>query len=181
MRFIGLDPGKLGAVAWLDGTLENVGVQECPLLLKPPKPGKKNPRKEYDLGGMYRLLKRVANGAGCVVTLEEVGAFRTDGRTRTFDFGTGYGAWLAIIAAVNVECGNLVLRLVPPRTWKSVMLAGVANDPKMEAKVLEARLHHHPVCSEFKGKFGGIHDGKVDALWLAEHGRSLYRFPGRLA
>ena len=176
LRFIGIDPGKDGAVGWMDGEHRDIGVLTTPTYkVQASTPGKT--KRVYDLVGMYRMLKEITNPErfDCIATIEQVGAFRSDSRCNAFDFGGGYMAWLTLLAVLNADRGNVKLRLVPPKTWKRDLLAGVANDPEMEAKVLAQRLRGHAVCREFRGPKGKLLDGKVDALFLAEHGRYNYQ------
>jgi hypothetical protein len=183
LRFIGIDPGKDGAVAWMDGEHRDIGVLNTPTyrVQNQSKPGKT--KRVYDLVAMYRMLKQITDPARfeCIVTLEEVGPFSIDSRGSVFDFGGGYMAWIMACSILNAERGNLKLRLVPPKTWKRNLLAGVANDPEMEAKVLIQRLRGHAVCQELRTKpsakcpQGKLLDGKVDALYLAEDGRVHYQ------
>lgn len=156
MLFVGIDPGKTGAVAWMDSARVEIAVQSCPLL----------PGKQYDRPGMLALLRRISSGNVCMVTVEDVNGYRGQSAARSFSFGVGVGLWQMALAALELE-----VRYVLPRVWKAAMLHGVANDPKMEAQILEQRLSHHHICRSWTGKFGGIDDGKVDAVWLAEYGR----------
>ena len=68
-RFCGIDPGRKGAMGWLDGACQEVGVEPVPLA-----------GKEYDLREMYRLVKRVT-AVPSLVTVEEVGVFGRDWST----------------------------------------------------------------------------------------------------
>jgi hypothetical protein len=177
LRFIGIDPGKDGAVAWMDGEHRDIGVLTTPTyqVQNPSKPGKT--KCVYDLVAMYRMLKEITDPSRfeCIVTIEQVGSFRSDSHKTAFDFGGGHMAWLMACAVLNADRGNVKVRQVPPKTWKRDLLAGVANDPEMEAKVLAQRLRGHAVCREWRGPKGKLLDGKVDALFLAEHGRYNYQ------
>lgn len=179
LKFIGIDPGKEGAVGYMDGEHKNIGVRSTPTF-KRPAPTAKRPdgmKREYDFRAMYRMLKELTAGGGdCFVTIEQVHSIPSDSHTRAFDFGGGFYAWLAILNVLAEDQGNVHILQVPPNTWKASLLAGVANDPETEAKVLAQRLRGHPVCLEWRGKRGKLLDGKVDALFLAEHGRINYRF-----
>ena len=179
IRFFGIDPGKDGALSWMDGQLRDIGVRTTPTV-KRPAPTAKRPKamkREYDLRAMYRMLKELtAGGSDCVFTIEKVNSFPTDSHTRAFDFGGGYHVWLTLLAVLEEDQGNIRVLQVPPKKWKSSLLAGVTNDPETEAKVLAQRLHNHPVCKEWRGPRGKLLDGKVDALFLAEYGRFNHRF-----
>jgi hypothetical protein len=165
MIFVGIDPGKHGAVAWMDGARSVVEVHDCPL-----RDG------EYDYQSMRDLLAQTCNVEN-VATMERVHAMPTDGKCSAFSFGVGYGAWLALIGGVLRVTPNLV----DPRTWKRTMLAGVKNDKAAELAALERRFAGHPICAEMRGPRGGIRDGRVDALLLAEYGRLTWKLSGRRA
>lgn len=166
----------------MDGEHRDIGVLTTPTYkVQGTDPG--STKRVYDLVAMYRMLKEITNPERytCIVTIEQVGSFRSDGHHNAFEFGGGYMAWLTLVAVLNADRGNVKLRMVPPKTWKRDLLAGVANDPEMEAKVLAQRLRNHPVCNEWRTKpsarcpQGKLLDGKVDSLFLAEHGRVHYK------
>ena len=165
MIFIGIDPGKHGAIAWMDGERKGIFVHDCPL-----------DGDGSDFRGMARLLTMATIADRAIVTMEEVHAMPSDGKCSAFAFGLGYGAWLGICGAAGMPP-----RLVSPQTWKHTMLAGVANDKAMEAKVLKQRFQGHPVCSQLHGPRGGLRDGRVDALFLAEYGRVTWKLSGKRA
>jgi hypothetical protein len=161
MIFVGIDPGKLGAVAWMDGERKVVEVRDCPL-----------DGGEYDFQGMADIVRRFPTST--TVTMESVHALPSDGRCSAFAFGAGYGAWLGILGAFA-----MTPNLVSPQTWKRTMLAGIANNKAAEAQALKQRFQGHPVCSQLHGPRGGLRDGRVDALLLAEYGRVTWKLPGR--
>lgn len=165
MIFVGIDPGLHGAVAWMDGERKEVHVCDCPL-----------DGGAYNFQSMGYLLANLV-APQMVVTMEAVHAMPGDGKCSAFSFGVGYGAWLALIDGVLRVRPNLVT----PQTWKRAMLAGIANDKQAEAKALKQRFQGHEVCSQLHGPRGGLRDGRVDALWLAEYGRVTWRLSNQPA
>jgi hypothetical protein len=165
MIFVGIDPGLHGAVAWLDGERKQVNVRDCPL-----------DGGEYDFQAMRDLLSEIGV-LHMAVTIEAVHALPHDGRCSAFSFGVGYGAWLALVGGVLRVRPNLV----SPQTWKRTMLAGIANDKQAEAKALKQRFQGHEICSQLHGPRGGLRDGRVDALWLAEYARVTWKIGARPA
>lgn len=163
MIFVGIDPGLEGAVAWIDGERKTIEVRDCPLESK----------GVYDYMAMRDLLSNIVS-VRMVVTMEKVGAMPTDARRAAFTFGIGYGAWLALVNGVLRVRPNLVT----PRSWKYSMLAGVANNKKMEAKVCEQIFKGYQISRMLYGPMGGLRDGRVDALLLAEHGRRHFKLGG---
>ena len=165
MRFIGIDPGLHGAIAAMDGERKQVEVVDCPLTAG-----------EYDFFGMWKAFEAVYADGPAIVVMEKVHSMPSDGKASAFSFGVGYGAWLAICGMFRVPPN-----LVPPQTWKRVMLAGIANDKRAEAMALKQRFQGHPICSQLHGPRGGLRDGRVDALFLAEYARVAWKISGQRA
>jgi hypothetical protein len=170
--FIGVDPGKHGAIAWMDGERKQIVVDDCPLV-----------GGEYNFYRMAELVRLTfpwcLDGDGHhippVVTMEEVHSMPSDGKCSAFSFGLGYGAWLGVFGALG-----LVPRLVSPQIWKRTMLSGIANDKAAEAKALKQRFQGHSIATQLHGPRGGLRDGRVDAIWLAEYGRCQWRLTGKI-
>lgn len=165
MIFVGIDPGKHGAIAWMDGERREVHVRDCPL-----------DGDEYDFLAMRDLLSEIGV-LHMAVTMEQVHAMPRDGKCSAFSFGVGYGAWLALVGGVL----RIQPTLVSPQTWKRTMLAGIANDKAAEARVLAARMQGHDIEAMVRGPRGGLKDGRVDAIFLAEYGRLTWKLAGRKA
>jgi hypothetical protein len=163
MIFVGIDPGKHGAIAWMDGERKTIEVHDCPL-----------DGAEYDFQAMRDLLSGIIS-LHIQVTIEKVHSMPSDGKCSAFSFGVGYGAWLALVGGVL----RVKPTLVDPRSWKRTMLAGIANDKAAEATALKQRFQGNPVCSQLHGPRGGLRDGRVDALILAEYGLLTWRLGNR--
>ena len=172
MIFIGIDPGRYGALAWMDGERQHIEVHDCPLL----------PDDTFDFASMDVLLANAmmeCRGDGIQATVENtISVPHSDKRGERFlpssdkQLHLSLGAWLALLGARHVPAA-----LVDPRTWTRAMLAGVANDKHMEATVLQQRLQGRITPGLLYGPRGGIRDGRVDSLWLAEFGRVHWRRP----
>jgi len=152
---IGIDPGKSGAVAFLNDRL--IDVVSCPII-----PGKKS-RKEYDERGMadvfiQRLDFDPKNETRAF--MEKAQAMPKQGVSSMFNYGTGYGIWIGILAALGIP-----YELVTPRRWKKDMLADLPGDDQKARSVIAAnRLFPH--C-RYKKK----DHNKAEALLIAEWGR----------
>ena len=164
MIFAGIDPGKHGAIAWMDGDRRNIQIQDCPL-----------DGEDFDRGAVLYLLQHELQ-SNTVVTMEKVHSMPHDGRVSAFAFGRAYEMWIMGLAAVGLRP-----QLVCPQTWKRTMLAGVANNPAMEGKILIQRFQDRNIASLLYGPRGGLRDGRVDAMWLAEYGRVHWKLAGRKA
>ena len=171
MIFIGIDPGLHGACAWMDGERKQIHVDDTPL-----ENGEYNPRKAAEL--VRSVFAWSLNGDGHhippIVTMERVHSMPSDGKCSAFSFGVGYGGWIWLLGALG-----LTPNLVCPQTWKRTMLAGIANDKAAEAMAFKQRFQGHPICQQLHGPRGGLRDGRVDALFLAEYGRVTWKLSGR--
>ena len=163
MIFVGIDPGKHGAIAWLDGERKIVEARDCPLV-----------DGEYDFQAMRDLLSELMT-LRMAVTIEAVHAMPTDGKCSAFSFGVGYGAWLALVGGVL----RVRPTLVPPASWKRTMLSGLPSGKL--AAVQQAERLFPSVASQLRGVRGGLKDGRAEALLLAEYGRRTYQLSGARA
>ena len=175
MIFLGIDPGRFGAVGWMDGERQHIEVHDCPLL----------PDESFDFASMDVLIANAmaeCRGDGIQAVVENtISVPHSDKRGERFlpasdkQLHLSLGAWLALLGARHIPTV-----LVDPRAWKRAMLAGIANDKRMEATVLQQRLQGRIKPGLLYGPRGGIRDGRVDALWLAEFGRVPWRFRAAL-
>lgn len=90
--YIGIDPGKNGALAILDG--ENVSVYP------------------FDEDDYIRELK-IAAQQPCVCCLERVGAMPGQGVTSMFSFGNNFGFLRGVLRSYRIP-----FELVTPQKWK---------------------------------------------------------------
>ena len=95
---IGIDPGKGGGIASIDGYTEKYTAYNCPNTIK----------------GMVELIDNLSLKAyRTVCYLERVHAFPTDARSSAFKFGMNYGIWQGILEASEIRTV-----LVTPQTWQ---------------------------------------------------------------
>jgi crossover junction endodeoxyribonuclease RuvC len=156
--YIGIDPGKMGAVAVLDYTK----VSGCDLTLTPvPVKG-----KEYDIFGMANLLALIKQNSGnsCTCVIERSQAMPGQGVCSMFNYGVGYGLWLGILTTVGIPYVT-----VHPRTWTKEIFKGVENAGKgKERSMMVART----LFPEWKPKYKKEWQ-YGDAILLAEYARRL--------
>lgn len=173
MKYIGVDPGKSGAIVIINPS-GDVSCSVTPVI-----------GKEIDWSVFADLLRQ----EDCHVFLEHVHAIYGSSANSTFVFGGCFEGAKAIIAALR-----LPFTLVQPKAWQKVMYQGVPemrkppvqiktgkrmgqfNKGKLDTKkmslVAVKRLFPHvslfrtPRCTT-------EHNGIVDALLLAEYGRRL--------
>jgi crossover junction endodeoxyribonuclease RuvC len=113
MIFIGIDVGKAGALARL--TADRTLCVE-------PTPVKD---KEYDIHAMYTMLHSCAALDQTFCVIERAQAMPGQGVVSMFEFGKGYGLWLALLSALNIP-----YQVVHSRVWTKELLAGSPGEGK---------------------------------------------------
>jgi hypothetical protein len=149
---VGIDPGLTGALAVLapDGTLE--ALYDVPTLTLRTSRGTK---QEYDLPGLVALLAPYS-GPQSHVLIEESQAMPGQGVRSTWTTGYGYGAWLGVLAALQLPHTR-----VRPQIWKRAL--GLSKDK--EASRLRA-MQLYPAADLRLRK----HHGRAESLLLAHFG-----------
>ena len=155
--YIGIDPGLDGAVAFVfdDG---------APLVFDTPtlRVGSgKVTRRVYNPQAMAEIIASCSNRRH--VFIEDVHSMPGQGVASTFTFGVGFGTWLGILAALGLSYDR-----VPPQRWKRAMLDGMGHD-KDASRVRAIQLF--PAVADQLGL--KKHDGRAEALLLAEYGRRV--------
>lgn len=158
--YIGIDPGKEGAVAVIypDNSVE---LFDTPIDVV--KKGKKH-KTVYMPALMANLIAAIKDKSNhnCCVYIEEVHAMKGQGVTSCFDFGTGYGLWLGIVAALMIPCIGFT-----PQRWKKEIMQGISDK---EA----ARLMAHKLFPNYSDKMAlKKHHGRAEALLIAEYARRM--------
>lgn len=156
MIFVGIDPGKSGAVLAIKSTLEIILVADTPTLK-----GRKG--REYDIPEMAATLRRATLGRPCEVVIERVHSMPSQGVVSTFSFGMGYGIWLGILGALE-----LPYRQVRPSDWMKHLLKGMPGEGK-ERAILFAR-QMFPALELVPPGCRVARDGRADAACLAYYG-----------
>ena len=154
--FVGIDPGKKGALAALAADGSVVGTWPMPVV-----------GGDVHAAGVADLLRslRCLDGQQDIVrvTIEKVGAMPKQGVTSTFTFGTGWGMVRGVCAALGLS-----VQLIPPRVWKDRVLVGLPHDKDGAIRLCASRW---PLTDLILPGSRVPHDGIADALCLAEYGR----------
>lgn len=153
MIYIGVDPGKKGAMAMLyvneKGSIEpNVSPWDDERFVK------------WLLG-----IRAVAmeNGEHIFAAVEKVGARPGQGTVSMFSFGQSYGFILGVLAALGIGC-----QLVPPGAWKREF--GLLNaDKRQSVKVCKRLFPGVNLLPTEKCRKES--DGMAEALLIAEYAR----------
>lgn len=160
--YVGIDPGLDGALA-LTSPEGFLGVFDTPFVSESGKS-----KRHYDEFAMVSELRRCIDprpSGSVLVVLEKVHAMPQQGVSSVFTFGTGYGIWLGIIAALGVPSVR-----VDPRTWKKVCLRDVAKDDAAAEAAAAGRFYPAAAASLITPR-RRVLEGRVDALLLAHYGR----------
>lgn len=145
MIYIGIDPGKNGAMAIIDGDA---------IRLVPFSDG------EY----IRQLFILHHNREEAFCALERVGAMPGQGVTSMFNFGRNYGFIQGLLSA---HC--IPYELVTPQKWKKAL--GVTGDKNSSIAVCK-RLFPG-VSLKRTERCAKEHDGMAEALLLAEYARRV--------
>lgn len=171
---IGVDPGKTGAIAVLDGNGKFKEFYDMPLLemqlTTKLKSGKYKVRTEIDVASLVRCFERYSQQDSLVVieriqgrpsgNSHEEGAQRTPGITSSADFLCGYGMIIGIVAALK-----LPYELAKPDIWKREMMAGCSKG-KDASRQVAMRLYPDVVPHISLKKY----HGRAEALLIASYG-----------
>lgn len=148
--YIGIDPGKSGAVAFMDG--DDLRVFDAPML-----------GKDYAEQEMVALLRCVGPVKAAI---ERQQARPEQGRTAMFTIGLGYGMWRGILASLGIPYD-----VVEPTAWKRVV--GLPAGSKKPASVGMAQRLFPASADLFTGPRGGQKDGRAEAALIAEYRRRI--------
>ncbi len=154
---IGIDPGKSGGLAVLDGMKVSTLVNT---------PTSKEGIRGYDIEQMVALLSNYEPHK-VTVFMEKVGGAPIGGNRKgaqgMFSFGLGVGVWMGIIETLGF---NLVL--VTPQAWKKVMFRKTGYDKK--ASVIMAK-ELFPNADLKPGRKRVDDHNLAEALLIAFYGR----------
>jgi hypothetical protein len=162
--FLGIDPGKTGALALYDTSEGSLVVVDVPLHEIAPLPGKKTKRTRVDHYGLARQIDFWCQEGAPVPTviLEQVGVRPTEGAAGAFDFGRTYGILLGVCAAHFLR-----IELVTPTGWKRKLnVHGDKDVSRARASTLFPKHTH--LWARKKD------DGRAEAALLALYGAQTF-------
>ena len=144
-KFIGIDPGKGGGIAVIEG--KTARVYACPETVE----------------NMATLIGMCLNNVSIYETrvyVEKVWAFPTDGRAGSFSFGRNYGQWQGILSVHEVDP-----IFVTPKVWQGHFEIKKGLPKNIRKKILkQMAIDKYP-------KTKGITLKTADALLIALYGR----------
>ena len=164
--YVGIDPGKSGAVAII---LPNGGISlhDTPTLQVKPGSGK----RQYSESQMALIILMAREGGRLTVCIEKQQSMPGQGVASTFSTGYGFGLWIGILAALGIS-----YTVVRPQTWKREMLRDMAGDTMSTgAGKAAARLRAMQLFPGASDQLTRVKDhGRADSLLIAEfHRRQL--------
>ena len=148
MFYLGIDPGKSGAVAVVDADGNLLLVFDTPLI-----------GRDYDAGEMVDFLTEHRESRAA---LEIQHAMPKQGVSSTFTTGYGYGLWYMALTALGIP-----FDLVRSQDWKRALGIPAGRD-KADSVAAAQRLFPG---GDFTGPRGGVKDGRAEACLLAEYRR----------
>ena len=158
MTYIGIDPGKKGAVAFI--TEHGESVHDMPL----------DADGRIDAQGLLILItSKVAAAQSSMCFLEKSQAMPGQGVTSTFNYGAGYGA---IRASLQIAC--IPFQEIHPMKWKKEF-ALIKKEKADSVAVARQLFPNAPLVREKRGGGEMMLDGRAEALLLAEYCRRQTR------
>ena len=143
--YIGIDPGKSGALALLteDGQCTVVPFNES----------------------AYTAILKAASGPSSVCCLEKVGAMPGQGVVSMFNFGHNLGYIEGLLQAFDIP-----YQLVPPQTWKKEFC--VTSDKNTSIEVCRKLFPHVSLLPTARSRKPS--DGMAEAMLMAEYARRRF-------
>lgn len=179
-RFLGIDPGKQGAIASIDDDSRAARVVVVPTIA-----GEKGSKVEYSLTDIRDVLVHHAREVGgpmrLFVTLEKSqpmpplfkGKQNAEGEAPANISGTianfnrgvcrGY-EWMLVALGIPYQ-------LVAPRSWQAVMHVGTPGSSTKQRSIMAAQRLFPSVSLLESARCRVAHDGMAEALLIAEYGR----------
>jgi len=151
--FIGIDPGKTGAIAAISKRQEVTLLEDWP-------------GDEFAAAEMIRNLKNqsLTPWQDCTAAIERAQSMPKQGVKSMFTYGTNYGIWRGILAALNIR-----FILPTPQAWQK----GVLSKAEDKKPALAAARRMFP-DADLVGPRGGGKHGRADALLIADWCRRQY-------
>ena len=148
--YIGIDPGKTGAVAVIfDGEDEPTFA-------------------DFGSGDELNILALAQHGGynKCFAVLEKVSAMPKQGIASTFKFGENFGWWQGVLTALKIPFTFAV-----PRRWQKVIFDSMPRQADRKAMSLDMARRLFP---ELRDHLKRKRDhGRADALLIAEYCRRM--------
>ena len=143
--YIGIDPGKKGAIAIINSNSECILLFDCPLI-----------GKDIDDQAIKSELEGFKDN--CFALIEKAQAMPGQGVTSMFNYGEGYGLYKGIFTGLGIP-----FQEIRPAKWKKEFSLS-----KDKALSIQTAKQLYPKQS---GELLKTKDGRAEALLLAEYAR----------
>lgn len=166
--FVGADPGMNGAIGIIDQFGRVLAVLDMPIVtVKQKKPrGKTKKRRHLDASALITGLRDALHQRRPVLgALEYVHSMPQQGIVTTSVMMRAFGMLEMAFAATAIP-----YELIAPQVWKAVMLPGLAKQGKAASIVQVRRTLPTSQTWVTQAK----HDGRAEALLLAEYARRVH-------
>jgi len=148
MLISGIDIGKKGAIAFINSKTLRAEVYAMP----------------NDFSEVISLFEKKLQENILITLVEKQQAFPKQGVVSTFKLGVQYGTILGILKTLRIPYEEITAK-----KWQKVMLGNYGKKTRKEIK----QLSLEKAKSLFPYLDIGKHDGKADALLIAEYGRRV--------
>lgn len=170
--FVGIDPGKAGAISFLNEEGKVLFTELVPVI-----------GKEYDKHKMFKIFDEYGVENIKHVVIEDVHATSLAGSSSSFEFGFGKALWEMAVCAHNIPH-----TLVQPKAWQKETWEGVTKimKPLKAGQVKPSVDNKATSLVAAKRLFPGQtflatprskvpNDGLVDATLMAEYCRRKFK------
>lgn len=147
--YIGIDPGKTGGVAVIDGAGRLLTAVRMPKTLP----------------HLRALLRALFLAERPVLVIEKSQPMPKQGVTSSFNYGVGYGVLIGMTTFAEIP-----LHEIRPADWKREILAG-EPDKKDKGTSIRVCERLFPQVELVPGGCKKPQDGMAEAILLAEYGR----------
>ena len=153
--FIGIDPGKDGAIAVMDSDGRIFDVFDMPTI----KNGSKRSLLVSELKRILAALVTEFGAQNIVCGIEKVNAFPGNGSVSSFSFGKNAGVLEGIVCGLGIR-----YELIHPKTWQKIALKDVeGSDTKARSVIAAGRMFPDLVLKRKKDH------NRADAALIAAH------------
>lgn len=166
MIFVGVDPGKSGAIATIDGNTGETSIEPMPVI-KATKS-----RTEYDLVEIKKKLLSFRPGYNQIlVTVEKLQPLppkMKGGSIANYHRGVASG-WTWLLTGLGIPH-----QLVRPQEWQKVMLAGTSGTDTKQRSIIAAQRLFPGQSLKRTARCRKPDSGFSDALLICAYGMRIY-------
>lgn len=171
--YIGIDPGNTGAIAAIDDKGNFISVHDAPILKEKKKTG--GIKTTLLSAKVAEILNSLCKGKSAKVIIEQAlvmpmipGRNGGQGTVSAFSFGYGAGIYEGVLSGLGLEYLKVL-----PQTWKKAVFSGSGGGADKRFSIVLAK-------AVFPGAISYLnlakHDGRAEALLLAEYLRRLKKY-----